>query len=426
MKRIKLLILIIFFIIIILISCIIIVNKGKQDNIISKDQKDNENYITVPPGKSTEVGYQEFYTVSSCVGKYIDSINKNNNIYYSNNEMVFNNEMFKKRIKALLSEKFNGNISIKDEKYNFTAINVIKSFSNKNVDTYVVHGFISNVNMESFEDLYCVVNLDTKNYTFSIEPLNSRYNTIEEIEPEKIDNISKNEYNMFSYEPLSDEKKCTLYFNYIRRLMLVNPELAYTYIDEEYKSIRFKNYDNFVKYIQNNRNIILESVVKNYKINGEGTEIYILDQYSNIFKFNIEGIMKFKVQLDDYIVMLDEEIEKYNVLSVQQKIVNCINRWIKMINSKDYEFAYNYLDKTFSENNFKGVENFEKYVKQKWPEFIDIKCSDYKEVNDVGTMKVKISARGTSNTENNKVIEKTFIVKLLDDNNFVMSFNVNE
>lgn len=426
MKRIKLLILIIFFIIIILISCIIIVNKGKQDNIISKDQKDNENYITVPPGKSTEVGYQEFYTVSSCVGKYIDSINKNNNIYYSNNEMVFNNEMFKERIKALLSEKFNGNISIKDEKYNFTAINVIKSFSNKNVDTYVVHGFISNVNMESFEDLYCVVNLDTKNYTFSIEPLNSRYNTIEEIEPEKIDNISKNEYNMFSYEPLSDEKKCTLYFNYIRRLMLVNPELAYTYIDEEYKSIRFKNYDNFVKYIQNNRNIILESVVKNYKINGEGTEIYILDQYSNIFKFNIEGIMKFKVQLDDYIVMLDEEIEKYNALSVQQKIVNCINRWIKMINSKDYEFAYNYLDKTFSENNFKGVENFEKYVKQKWPEFIDIKCSDYKEVNDVGTMKVKISARGTSNTENNKVIEKTFIVKLLDDNNFVMSFNVNE
>ena len=212
MKRIKLLILIIFFIIIILISCIIIVNKGKQDNIISKDQKDNENYITVPPGKSTEVGYQEFYTVSSCVGKYIDSINKNNNIYYSNNEMVFNNEMFKERIKALLSEKFNGNISIKDEKYNFTAINVIKSFSNKNVDTYVVHGFISNVNMESFEDLYCVVNLDTKNYTFSIEPLNSRYNTIEEIEPEKIDNISKNEYNMFSYEPLSDEKKCTLYF----------------------------------------------------------------------------------------------------------------------------------------------------------------------------------------------------------------------
>lgn len=426
MKRIKLLILIISFIIIILISCIIIVNKGKQDNIISKDQKDNENYITVPPGKSTEVGYQEFYTVSSCVGKYIDSINKNNNIYYSNNEMVFNNEMFKERIKALLSEKFNGNISIKDEKYNFTAINVIKSFSNKNVDTYVVHGFISNVNMESFEDLYCVVNLDTKNYTFSIEPLNSRYNTIEEIEPEKIDNISKNEYNMFSYEPLSDEKKCTLYFNYIRRLMLVNPELAYTYIDEEYKSIRFKNYDNFVKYIQNNRNIILESVVKNYKINGEGTEIYILDQYSNIFKFNIEGIMKFKVQLDDYIVMLDEEIEKYNALSVQQKIVNCINRWIKMINSKDYEFAYNYLDKTFSENNFKGVENFEKYVKQKWPEFIDIKCSDYKEVNDVGTMKVKISARGTSNTENNKVIEKTFIVKLLDDNNFVMSFNVNE
>ena len=136
--------------------------------------------------------------------------------------------------------------------------------------------------------------------------------------------------------------------------------------------------------------------------------------------------MKFKVQLDDYIVMLDEEIEKYNALSVQQKIVNCINRWIKMINSKDYEFAYNYLDKTFSENNFKGVENFEKYVKQKWPEFIDIKCSDYKEVNDVGTMKVKISARGTSNTENNKVIEKTFIVKLLDDNNFVMSFNVNE
>ena len=209
-------------------------------------------------------------------------------------------------------------------------------------------------------------------------------------------------------------------------ILLVNPELAYKYIDEEYKSIRFKNYDNFVKYIQNNRNIILESVVKNYKINGEGTEIYILDQYSNIFKFNIEGIMKFKVQLDDYIVMLDEEIEKYNALSVQQKIVNCINRWIKMINSKDYEFAYNYLDKTFSENNFKGVENFEKYVKQKWPEFIDIKCSDYKEVNDVGTMKVKISARGTSNTENNKVIEKTFIVKLLDDNNFVMSFNVNE
>ena len=95
-----------------------------------------------------------------------------------------------------------------------------------------------------------------------------------------------------------------------------------------------------------------------------------------------------------------------------------------MINSKDYEFAYNYLDKTFREKNFGSVENFEKYIKQNWPEYINIKCSNYKDVNEVGTIDGKISERGVSEEELSKVIDKTFIVKLIDDTDFTMSFNV--
>ena len=93
-----------------------------------------------------------------------------------------------------------------------------------------------------------IINLDETNNIFSVEPLLNKYNSFDEILVEDVA-IEKNEDNKILNVKINSESQCKNYFTNFKRIMLSKPELAYNYLDKEYREKRFQNnYNNFIYY----------------------------------------------------------------------------------------------------------------------------------------------------------------------------------
>ena len=103
-----------------------------------------------------------------------------------------------------------------------------------------------------------------------------------------------------------------------------------------------------------------------------------------------------------------------------------VDKWMQMLNNRDYEAAFNVLDETFRNNNFNGdVNKFEAFMREKYPGHYDVSYINYSEqAGGICTQGLALNEIGTSN--NNNTISKeqmlTIIIKLKDDMNFTMSF----
>ena len=138
-----------------------------------------------------------FYTVSNCINQYLDVLNKNNSIYYGYDE---NN----KYTKIISDEEIANNICSMLSKDYITKNNIVQSnvwtyvdqvtekiiflpikmniLERENVQIYSVYGIEYTLDNKYIKDAYFIVTLDRNNSTFSIEPLENNYNSIDEIE----------------------------------------------------------------------------------------------------------------------------------------------------------------------------------------------------------------------------------------------------
>ena len=95
-----------------------------------------------------------------------------------------------------------------------------------------------------------------------------------------------------------------------------------------------------------------------------------------------------------------------------------LQKVVDALNNNDYTYVYNKLDATFRNNNFKTVANFEKYIENTIGAYSNVEFSNYQSSSDLHVFDV------TFNNESKQPVVKTFIVKLLEGTDFVMSFNV--
>ena len=86
----------------------------------------------------------------------------------------------------------------------------------------------------------------------------------------------------------------------------------------------------------------------------------------NNFIFKVTGAMNYTVILDTYTVKVLAYQNEFDKLDKDKKVEICLNRFFEAINTQNYEKAYNYLNKTFRENEFGSVEEFKKYVTTYW------------------------------------------------------------
>ena len=132
--------------------------------------------------------------------------------------------------------------------------------------------------------------------------------------------------------------------------------------------------------------------------------------------------MEYSILLDNYTTELPQYSEIYNSMlpSVQAKY--CIDRVIKAVNDKNYEFIYNKLN-IVQKSEFSSYNDFVKFIKEIFYEENNYEFIDYKKSsNAVYQYLVKITDK----------TEKTFSFRRLDmqvvledDTDFMIGIKVN-
>ena len=207
--------------------------------------------------------------------------------------------------------------------------------------------------------------------------------------------------------------------------MTYDIENSYNTLDNDYKN-----------YITKNFSTILASSIEKYKINEmENEKEYIcIDQYGNYYIFKDNGVMNYTVKFDTYTINTEEFNNKYDNGSEQLKVGMNLEKVFQALNRKDYDYIYGKLDSTFKQNNFKTLEDFEKFAKENFNDINKFEYGKFQEQSGVYIYEILISDAQEKVTddkeENNEQtsedkIQKNFVVKLEDNREFKFAFNIN-
>ncbi len=424
---------IIMTILIVVIIVLICVLKANQKELNNETQISE---IERPDYKDNEIEQFEYSTINGAVTAYIQTANKNNSLYMELKQLQGEeetNKQMNQKIINMLSKTYiqNNNITIdnlqdyitlENEQLMFVPLK-IKILTDENIKTYVVEGFTENIKYESKGKKCFIVNVDYSNQTYSIEPTNKQYDEIKQAD--KITSISKNEDNVYINKTSSSETKVKDYILLYKKLVLAEPEIAYNYMEEEYRNKRFGSIEKFKEYIENNRETIERISVEQYltENHDDYTEYVAKDQYSNLYIFDEKNVLDFTFKLDTYTIPTEKFQKTYNSADDQNKVAMNIDKWIQMLNTRDYENAYNVLNETFRNNNWKTEKEFEKYIKDKLPLHYKVEYTTYS--NEKSTYAQTINLTDVTD-ENSEKITLNIIMQLKDNYDFVMSFSIEE
>ena len=414
----------------------------KTGNII----KNNLNNIIIEEvkleGNISEVENPvEFYTVVRNIDKYLNQLNMTNDIYYAQNQngdyqFVASQNEINQNIFDLLSKNFveenkididnlNEYIEVFNENILYTPIKM-KMSKIDNVNKFLVYGIIQNFDYQYLKDFYCFVTMDYTNNTFSIEPIegdNLKFDEIDIVNDGEL--IEENENNQFSNIEVDDKYVTRELFLTYKRMALARPDIFYDFLDEEYRNLRFGNLESFEKYVETNKEEISKTSYDKYQINNysDYKEYLCTDQYSNVYTFKVENLSNYSVQLDTYTIISDNFKETYDSSSEDYKVAMNIDKWVQMLNDRDYTNAYNVLDETFRNNSWGSEEAFEQYMRENFPLHYDVEYTTYSSEGSTYVQQVNLTDI-TGKTEG--TISLNIIMQLKDNYEFVMSFSVQE
>ena len=388
---------------------------------------------------------EDFYAVSNCVNKYLTYLS----IDLTGNEVIVEDEKYvsdnfatamgirtqedkNKAIYDMLDTTFiknnrittanlynfinsrEGNIAFEAEKINILEGDV--------VDTYSVYGRIYNVDtLQTLEYAYYIVSVDKYKITFMIEPLKNTYKNLDEVVLEnRVDQIEENNTNGVQYENITDYDLALKHFTHYQLNAIYNTEKAYEYIDKEYREKKFGSFEAYKIYVDNNKEIIANSVLESYQVkeDGETTRYICLDQNGNYYIFNETAVMEYTVILDTYTIDLPEFTDRYNSATEQQKVALNIDRFMQAINAKDYKYAYSCLADSYKNNYFKTQEEFEIYAKENFYANSTVQYKEFNLESNVYTYSVMLTDKTTGEQKN-----KTFVMQLGKGTEFVLSFD---
>ncbi len=299
-------------------------------------------------------------------------------------------------------------------------------FTGETMNSYGIAGTTTNPETQKSQDVYMILRVDLVNLTFEVEELDSsKYNSVDEIDIEAEDKtIEDTGDNYFEFLNMSEEDEARAYFDNFSKLEIENPEEAYSKIDDEYKKIRFPEYSDYQEYVEEYRNIIETGALTKYSVNYEEeyTEYVVIDNYENSYTIRTTSVMDYKVKLDNYTIKIDTYDEDYSKLSTDQKVQANAYIFLQMINTKDYEQAYNLLDETFRNTNFATLEEFKEYVREN---FFNHNVNSYnisiQEEGNTYIYETEIKESSSSAAEEKNL---TIIMQLKEGSDFVMSFSL--
>ena len=225
----------------------------------------------------------------------------------------------------------------------------------------------------SKKDQVVFVKIEERNICFSIYPQEylekNNYLNLTQNDVVKINNIqelAQNDNNVYKVSLISkSDWSCTkeLYDRY-KFDVQYDLEGLYNKLNEEYKNIKFQSYDSFVQYINDTKERILNQEVSKYGVNtnGEYKEYIALCGENDHLVFYTRNLMEYVVSLDNYTATSLQYLSAYNETLPSNQAIYCIDRVIKAINDKNYEFIYNKLNSVQKYNYYSNFEDFKTFI----------------------------------------------------------------
>ena len=356
-----------------------------------------------------------FFTVENCINDYVSYIQEQDNkaIYNLLDEnYVKNNKININNVKDYI-ENFNSNEM-------FIATKMYEQ-RKENINTYIVEGLKDD--SEYNTNLYYIVEFDINKSTYNITPLfANNYKNLDDINVKtEAYTIKENENNVFKYYRISNEAVAEKYLNYYTKLAKQNPEKAFSLIDENYRKERFKDFETYKNYSNrmSNKYDNLNIVGDSYEVLSDSTKYILKDSENEVYTIVAKEIMNFSIQLDDYTIETDEFKKLYLSATNEAKAVTNAEKFMKMVNAKDYETAYQLLDDTYRANVFPTFDLYEQSLEAS---FFDNNYYSITDISEQGsyyivTLDLKDRISSAANTKQIKII-----IGLQDGTNFKMSF----
>lgn len=422
----KIVILLIICIIIIIILAIILLFQLQSPEMKQEDTTLLIDNVSISSVKD----YELFSNVEKCVEKYINAV-------------VDQDE---KKINGILDDNYKKTESNKNRDYEsyktFSAKKMYHREENYTINTFYIYGFVNkektirqnyDKNTYNKDELYAIVRIDMLNKTYTIIPDADQWFSIEngevsiKKELNKVEDIKKNDYNAYIEFEKTEQDKLLAYFSDYLNNQLYNQELAYTYLEKEYSKKRFhQDIREYIAYC-NNDLFAKEKNLTSYSLDNQNDNYTIYtckDQYNNVYIFKEKGVMDYTVQLDNYSLENTNFNEKYKNASNRDKGILNVDKFFKMINMTDYKAAYAVLDETFKQNNFKTELDFENYMHSNLFRYNQVNYQEYSDkITDILTFKLSLT---DATAKEDRQIAFNIVMKLVEGNNFTMSFEIVE
>lgn len=433
-------------IILIVILCIIIVVVSVILIKLKRDEEKEEISIDQNPELTTTLDIMEleneneFFTVEECINKYFEILaeNNNNGVYcLLNDNYIEKNGITNTNVLQKVYQLENGfeKFFIKDIYYREISYDVEYQ--------YYIYGELLGENYSTITTIYMIANLDYENKSFNItfdetiETDEQGYLNIVEnlistnttefisVDSQETKNIELNDYNNFEEYESDDPYALQKYLDNYNTMAVYYPELGYNLLDENYRSEKFVDIEDYKQYVSRNQNQLLNSTVSEYNISEKDgyTQYIIVDTNGNYYIFKVTNIIEYSVLTDFYTIDLEEITTNYDNSNVQERVAINIQKIIAALNNKDYNYVYSKLDEEFKQNNYPSIEDFESYISEKFLGNRDIEFNNF--YNEGSTYIYNITLNGKRASDGDP-INMQIIMQLKDNRDFVMSFNIEE
>ena len=428
-KILKWIIAIIFITIMVLLVCIILLTNKNINNEENKSKwvdttVDNDGIY--PETENLKYEELEKLTDSDDIATVYEYI-KDYITYFQNKEEI----KIKNITDMQYMEKYEIDYNQFDNNQKYIVNSVFYENEKSTLSRYYIFGVNKNYinNNFTYTNFAFIIRCDYDNMTFSIIPINNvTEDNIQEIRDNYkyiVKDIPENKDNIIKFSRMEVNELINLYMDKYIYNCLNNSENTYnTMLNEQYRNKRFKNLEEYINYIQLNKMKIEDFVDIGYEKNetDEYNKYIIKDNYNNYYIIIEKGFFDYTIMLDNYTILDKNYIQKYNSLDNESKAHTNIDMFIKMINTKDYEHAYEKLDNTFKTNNFGNIENFIEYTKNNFYDNNLLIVDSIEQKNDLYIVNVSLRSDSSSVAEQ---MQKSFVVKLNENTDFTMSFNLN-
>ena len=292
---------------------------------------------------------------------------------------------------------------------------------------WYIYGVMWKNNYKEKNNVYITIDIQEEKglYSYNLTEtgitLQQFLNDVKKIDKNKVSrNIAFNENKKVNYLEYNTAAKIERYYNYYIDLVQYDSEEAYNLLDKEYREKRFGNLNNYLNYLNENKNNIinnkLEKYTAEYLEDKDEYQYSCIDKNGKYFIFFEKSLLEYSILLDEYTVDIPQFIKKYNDSDIQMKVTLNIDKFIKGINDKNYNYSYSVLADSFKRNKYPTISSFENDIKS---QIFDDCSVEYSVFSQQGSNYVyRITLKNGEETKSMNII-----MKLGDGTNFEMSFS---